>query len=157
MTLSASFADATGSWAGSNGFRLMPGDPLATLPATATVNLAAGGHLLAFAYTWSHPDAGDHNGLLVVGADGDALTGIWGDSLHQQPAPMPMTGSLEADGRLAVAGTYAGEWEWRISIAAADGQLRMTMENVVPASAATDDFAGGPYPVMVAELRRLGD
>ena len=30
----------------------------------------------------------------------------------------------------------------------------MRMENVVPASAATEDFAGGPYDVMVTELRR---
>ena len=96
MTLAAAFAAATGPWAGSNGFRMMPADPFSTRPSTATLTLAAGGSLLSFAYTWSHPEDGDHEGLLVIGPD-DAgrLVGLWADSWHQQPAPMPMTGSLD--------------------------------------------------------------
>jgi hypothetical protein len=33
-------------------------------------------------------------------------------------------------------------------------RLALTMYNVVPAEHATDDAAAGPYPVMVAEMRR---
>ena len=153
MTLSDAFAAATGTWSGSNGFRMMPADPFSTHPSTATLTLAAGGSLVSFAYTWSHPDDGDHEGLLVAGPDDSGgLVALWADSWHQQPAPMPMTGSID-DGALLVTGSYAGEWGWRIALAADGESLTLRMENVVPASAATDDFAGGPYHVMVAELR----
>ena len=56
--------------------------------------------------------------------------------------------------RCSVTGSYAGEWGWRIALAADGESLTLRMENVVPASAATEDFAGGPYDVMVTELRR---
>ena len=155
MTLSDAFAAATGTWYGSNGFRMMPADPFSTHPSTATLTLAAVGSLVSFAYTWSHPDDGDHEGLLVAGpGDSGGLVALWADSWHQQPAPMPMTGSIDDDGALLVTGSYAGEWGWRIALAADGESLTMRMDNVVPASAATDDFAGGPYHVMVAELRR---
>lgn len=157
MTLSDTFLAATGTWSGSNRFRMTPADPFATGPATATSTLAAGGYLLSLAYTWSHPEDGPQDGLLVVGADDDeGLVALWADSWHQQPAPMSMSGSRGPGGTLAVAGTSAGEWGWRISLAGAPASLGLTMENVVPASAATDEFAGGPYPVMSAELRRSG-
>ncbi len=64
-----------------------------------------------------------------------------------------MAGSIDDDGALLVSGSYAGDWGWRIALAAGDS-LTMRMENVVPVSAATEDFAGGPYDAMVTELRR---
>ena len=67
---------------------------------------------------------------------------------------MPMTGSLDEDGGLLVAGSYAGEWGWRIALAARGGDgLAMRMDNVVPASVAGEADAG-PYPVMLTELSR---
>jgi len=92
--LSAAFAATTGTWSGSNGFRMMPADPFSTHPWTATLTLAAGGSLVAF----------------------------------------------------------AGDWGWRIALAAGDG-LTMRMENVVPASVAGEADTG-PYTVMLAELGR---
>lgn len=155
MTLSDAFAAATGTWSGSSRFRMMPSDPFSTEPATGALALAAGGSLVSFAYTWSHPDDGDHEGLLVAGPDDSGgLVALWADSWHQQPAPMSMTGSIDDDGALLVTGSYAGEWGWRIALATDGESLTMRMDNVVPASAATDDFAGGPYRVMVAELTR---
>jgi hypothetical protein len=56
--------DSAGTWIGTNGFRLMPGDPLAELPASVTVSTAAGGHLLSVAYRWEHPADGPQEGLL---------------------------------------------------------------------------------------------
>lgn len=153
MTLSDAFAAATGTWSGSNGFRMMPADPFSTRPSTATLTLAAGGSLVSFTYTWSHPEDGDHEGLLVAGPDDSGgLVGLWADSWHQQPAPMSMTGSIDDRGELLVSGSYAGDWGWRIALAAADG-LTLRMENVVPESVAGEADAG-PYTVMLAELGR---
>jgi len=56
MTLATELIDSVGSWAGSNGFRLMPSDPLDEAPATADVWTAAGKGLVGITYTWSHPE-----------------------------------------------------------------------------------------------------
>ncbi len=56
-----------GAWVGPNGFRLMPSDPLADAPMSATVSLAAGGELAQIAYSWVHPADGEQDGLLVLG------------------------------------------------------------------------------------------
>ena len=37
--------DSAGTWVGTNGFRLMPSDPLAEFPAKVIVTNAAGGNL----------------------------------------------------------------------------------------------------------------
>jgi hypothetical protein len=74
VTLSDAFAAATGTWSGSNGFRMMPAGPFSTHASTATLSLAAGSSLVSFAYTWSHPVDGDQDGLLVAGPD-DSLSG----------------------------------------------------------------------------------
>ena len=130
-------SDLVGSWAGTNGFRLMPGDPLAEFPATATVTPYAGGHLTAVAYTWRHPDDGPQDGLIVAGVG----TALWADSWHQQPEPMTLPG---ADG--GYQGEYGDGFGWRICFDTSDAEvLRMRMDNV-PAS--------GPYPVMVMDLHR---
>ena len=74
--------DFAGPWAGSNGFRMMPDDPLAEFPAAATVTIAAGGYLTSVAYSWEHPDDGPQDGLVVVGSAGEdgSLVAMWGDS-----------------------------------------------------------------------------
>ncbi|WP_433284970.1 hypothetical protein [Micromonospora sp. CA-244673] len=150
-------ADFAGSWAGTNGFRLMPPDPLAESPATVTVTTAAGGHLTSIAYSWTHPDDGPQDGLIVVGA-GDregSLVAVWGDSWHQQPTPMSLTGGPGTGATFELAGEYGGGWAWRIVFDAADGEhLRMRMDNVIPADQATTEMPGGPYPVMVTDVRR---
>jgi hypothetical protein len=151
-------ADFAGSWAGTNGFRLMPADPLAESPAALTVTTAAGGHLNSVAYFCTHPDDGPQDGLLVIGA-GDqegSLVAVWSDSWHQQPTPMPLTGGPGTDGAFELKGEYGGGWAWRIVFDAADAQhLRMRMDNVIPADQTTAETPAGPYPVMVAEVRRV--
>lgn len=145
-----------GSWAGSNGFRLMPGDPLSELPAAMTVSSAAGGHLTSVAYTWHHPDDGAQDGLLVISATEDgSLVALWGDSWHQKPAPMTFPGEPGAGETFEFTGDYGAGWGWRIVLDGSDTQaLRMRMDNVIPADHATADKAAGPYPVMVMHLRR---
>ena len=149
-------AERTGTWAGTNGFRLVPADPLADRPATATLTLAAGGHLISLAYTWEHPDDGPQDGLLVVGSgrEDPAVVALWGDSWHQQPAPMSMTGTVEG-GSIELEDEYGGGWRWRIMVEAArPDALRMQMDNVVPADDASAELRSGPYPAMVMNLHR---
>jgi hypothetical protein len=138
------------SWVGTNGFRLMPADPLADGPATATLTTAAGGNLTSFAYTWVHPADGPQDGLLVYGAGGTAL---WGDSWHQQPEPRRLEGSTDGAGGVDLACEYGGGWGWEISVRIEPDVLRMEMRNVIPADQVDAGEVAGPYPVMVMELR----
>jgi hypothetical protein len=150
-------SDFAGHWAGTNGFRLMPGDALAESPATMTVSMAAGGHIALVAYTWEHPDDGQQDGLLVIAAAGEdgSLVATWGDSWHQKPAPMALPGAQGADAKFEFAGDYGGGWGWRIVIDATRLEnLRMRMDNVIPAGRATAEKSAGPYPVMITDVRR---
>ncbi|WP_174537388.1 hypothetical protein [Micromonospora chalcea] len=149
--------DVTGSWAGTSGFRLMPADPLAESPATATVATAAGGHLTTVSYSWAHPDDGPQDGLLVIaaGEEPGSLVAWWGDSWHQQPTPMTLTGTADGAAAVELSAGYGGGWEWRITVDTADpATLRLRMENVVPADQTGADMPAGPYPVMVTDVRR---
>ena len=144
-----------GAWSGTNGFRMMPNDPLDVRPATAIVGLAAGGNLTSFSYTWEHATDGPQEGVILVWQDADeGAHAIFADSWHQKPEPMPMTGAAD-DATIELEGEYGGGWKWRIVIESPnDATLRMTMLNVVPAEFGTEEFAGGPYPVSITELTR---
>ncbi|MEV0002559.1 hypothetical protein AB0H28_09760 [Micromonospora sp. NPDC050980] len=149
--------DVTGSWAGTNGFRMMPADPLVESPATLTVATAAGGHLTTVAYSWAHPADGPQDGLLVIaaGESPGSLVAWWGDSWHQQPTTMALTGAAGGSSAVELTGEYGGGWAWRIAIEAVEpGHLRMRMDNVVPDDQAGPDVPAGAYPVMVTDLRR---
>jgi hypothetical protein len=144
------------AWTGTNGFRLMPDDPLEARPAAATLSHVAGGHLTSLHYRWEHPTDGSQDGLLLVWTDDRAETAhaMWGDSWHQQPAPMHMSGRFDETTIYLDAG-YGDEFRWRIVVEATDAEtLRMLMHNVVPAKHASNDIPGGAYPVMVTELNR---
>ena len=150
------FSQHTGSWRGTNGFRLMPTDPLAPGPATAEVSLGAGGHLAQVSYTWTHPDDGEQSGLLVLGPGEEAgsVVALWGDSWHQAQAAARPTGSVEG-GVVDLALTYGGDWGWTISVDTTDpAALRLRMENVVPESAVASGGQAGAYLVMETDLRR---
>ncbi|MEU4793885.1 hypothetical protein AB0F95_29680 [Micromonospora tulbaghiae] len=118
--------DVTGSWVGTNGFRLMPADPLAESPAALTVATAAGGHLTTVSYSW-----------------------------HQQPTPMTLTGAAGGSSAVELTAEYGGGWGWRIVLdTAGPALLRLRMENVVPADQAGPGTPAGPYPAMVTDVRR---
>jgi len=147
---------SVGTWVGTNGFRLMPGDPLVEFSASVTVTTAAGGNLISVAYSWEHPDDGEQDGLLVVGpADEEgSLVAMWGDSWHQKPAPTMLSASRGTDATLELEGEYGGGWRWRVTLDASDAEsLRMQMDNVIPAERATTDIPDGPYPVIVMQTR----
>lgn len=145
--------DNLGVWAGTNGFRLMPADPLAEAPATATVTSAAGGHLTSVAYTWEHPADGPQDGFLLVGAgeqEGEAVA-LWGDSWHQKPAARSLQGKLGPDGTVTLEAEYGGGWAWRIVLVCGD-DLLMRMDNILPPEHATPEMPD--YPAMVMRLNR---
>jgi hypothetical protein len=149
--------DSAGTWIGTNGFRLMPSDALAEFPAKVIVTNAAGGNLASIAYWWEHPDDGPQDGLLVIGtADEDSsLVAMWGDSWHQKPPPMLLSGSRGTDATLALEGDYGGGWRWRVSFDAPDTHsYRMQMDNVIPDEQATAEISAGPYSVMIMQTRR---
>jgi hypothetical protein len=149
--------DAVGSWAGTNGFRLMPSDPLAEFPARLTVTAGAGGHLTSVSYWWEHPDDGPQEGLLVIGPvdQNGSLVALWGDSWHQKPAPMILSGSHGTGDALELEGDYGGGWRWRVTVDPTDpDNLRMQMDNVIPAEHATAEITAGPYPVMIMQTHR---
>lgn len=149
--------NSEGTWTGTNGFRLMPTDPLAEFPAKMTVTTAAGGHLVSIAYWWEHPDDGPQDGLVVIGPadDSGSLVAMWGDSWHQKPAPMTLSGRRGASETVELEGEYGGGWGWRVSFDASNpDSFRMQMDNVIPAEQATAEIAPGPYPVMVMQTGR---
>ena len=149
--------NSAGTWVGNNGFRLMPTDPFAEAPARVIVTTAAGGHLASIAYWWEHPDDGPQDGLVVIGSaeDGESLVAMWGDSWHQKPAPMMLSGSHDTDATLELEGEYGGGWGWRVRLDASDADsFRMQMDNVIPAEQATAEILPGPYPVMVMHTGR---
>ncbi len=134
----------------------MPDDAMAEFPSTATVTSAAGGHLTAVAYGWRHPEDGPQEGLLTIGSTGDGSPVVlWGDSWHQQPAAMTLTGQPGADETVVVEGNYGEGWRWLIGLDATDPeQLRLWMKNAVPGDLVPEGKSSEPYPVMEMTLRR---
>ena len=104
-------AEHTGVWSGTNRFRLMPDDQPAEAEASAQLSLGAGGKVAVLTYTWTHPDDGPQDGLLVLGPDetpGEVVA-LWGDSWHQTPAAKQLRGA-PADHALTVGYSYAEGW-----------------------------------------------
>jgi hypothetical protein len=148
-----------GSWAGTNSFRLTPVDAPHVAAATAQVSSAAGGGLTTITYTWTHPEDGAVEGLLVVGADDDSgdepgrVIALWGDSWHQAPQPRTLTGTFD-ESTVTVGYTYAENWRWIITVDTSDPEvLHLRMDNVVPESAAAQGYTPGAYWAMDAALR----
>ncbi len=155
MTAFAALAEHIGGWAGTNGFRLMPSDPTHDAPATADVETRAAGNLVVVGYTWSHPEDGAQDGLVVVGAADEpgTVTALWGDSWHQRPEPVVCTGTVDG-GVVAFGYEYGPGWWWHVVVdGGGSGALRIRMDNSVP----EDPVEGRPaetYAAMAMELRR---
>lgn len=156
--MTASLVEHTGTWVGSNAFRLMPDDDAYHADSTAVVSTAAGGSLTVITYTWVHLEEGAQDGLLVLGPGSEVneVTSFWGDSWHQTPEPALLTGT-GTKGALTVGFDYGGGWRWQIRVEAGDPDvLRLIMNNIVPPSAATDTLPAGSYCAMATTLRRAG-
>jgi hypothetical protein len=149
-------AEHLGDWRGTNAFRLTPDDPPYEAAATASVSAAVRGFLAEVGCTWSHPEAGEQTGLLVLAAaeDPPGMVAMWSDTFHQSPAAIWLTGTAR-DGTITVGCSYGGDWEWTIVIDASDpARLGIRMDNTVPASAAALGYSPGSYWAMKADLQR---
>ena len=157
MSVGPVIDQASGSWEGSNAFRMMPTDPFSEFPATATLSVAAGGCLGTLGYTWNHPEDGAQDGLLAFGTagGGDAVVALWADSWHQHPEAKVCEGILDESGVISVGMEYGDGWRWQIVLDATKSDaLVLRMDNVIPPQVATEEISAGPYPVMSMELRR---
>jgi len=145
-----------GDWRGTNAFRLTPDDAPHEASATARLSTAVRGHLTEVAYTWSHAEAGEQEGLLVLaaGEEPPAVVAMWSDTFHQSPAAAWATGT-SLDGTTTLGYGYAGDWLWTIVIDTSDpARLAIRMDNVVPESAAAQGYRPGAYWAMQADLVR---
>jgi hypothetical protein len=157
MSLAQVFDHALGSWEGTNGFRLMPSDPLSEAPASGTVSLAAGGCVATIAYTWIHPQDGAQDGLLALGIGGgdNSITALWGDSWHQHPEVKIFEGTIDERGLISAGYEYADGWRWEIILDPTEADLlSLRMDNVVLPEAATAEIPAVAYAAMLMELRR---
>ena len=147
-------AEHLGEWRGTNAFRLTPVDPQHEAAAAARVSAVVRGLLTEVAYTWSHPEAGEQTGLLVLAAaeDPPGMVAMWSDTFHQAPSAAWLTGRSQ-DGTITLGYSYAGDWQWKIVIDSSDpARLEIRMDNVVPASAAAQGYPPGTYWAMKADL-----
>lgn len=151
----------SGSWTGTNGFRMYPHEEFSTAESSAVVTAVAGGTGVSVAYTWVHPTDGPQSGFLVIGEPGEdgTVTAALLDSWHQRTGPATLTGTrTEADPaeRVHVEYDYGQGWLWRIRLEpvfAGDGtDLAMTMSNVVPEG--VEGAPAGAYEVMTARWTR---
>ncbi|WP_134772107.1 hypothetical protein [Ornithinimicrobium flavum] len=143
---------------GDGSFRMMPTDAFAAGPASGRVEVHAGGHALLATYTWTHPQDGPQEGVLLVGSpeEDGTVRATWLDGWHQQPGPMHLSGSLEGD-TVRLGATYADTWGWQVDLTLGRGTVRMVMRNVVPEEAVAQapegtNASAGPYDVMDLRL-----
>jgi hypothetical protein len=126
---------AVGEWSGTNALRMMPDDDFRRSSGTATTATHSGGNVATISYTWSDFDGHPQEGLLVLSdGEGDGTVAVvWSDSWHQHPQWMPMSGTVDADGRISVRGVYgegAEQGGWWIHIDPTNAaQLTITMDN----------------------------
>ena len=147
-------AEHLGEWHGTNAFRLTPDATPHEAPAVVRVSAAVRGLVTEVAYTWSHAEAGEQTGLLVMAAAEEApgVLAMWSDTFHQSPSAAWLSGTSQ-DGTLTFVYSYAGDWQWHIVIDASDpARLGIRMDNVVPASAAAQGYPPGTYWAMNADL-----
>ncbi len=144
-------SSAVGSWQGTNAFRLMPTDDPYSAPASATVTAEPGG-AVSIRYTWSHPEDGAQEGLLVVApAEGGRLVALWLDTWHQ-PEARTSEAPARPDGGALFEYVYAKVWGWQIEVLPEGGRLLLVMRNVVPDQ--RDGSFSGPYDAMRMTLER---
>ena len=133
-----------GELTGTATFRMLPTDDFAVGPSSVTISPVAEDRALSMAYTWTHPEDGEHAGLLLLGAPGEdgVVAAAWIDAWHQQTVAS-LTGTTTDTGAL-VTYEYAPGWRWEIELEVSQGRPGLVMRNVVPDR---DDEPGVTYDV----------
>jgi hypothetical protein len=131
-----------GSWEGENRLWMDPNAAGEASPASARMELVAGGGFASLAYTWALDGKGQDGVLLVRRADQlGPLDAVWVDSFHTGGGFMTFQGEVDPAGRWSLYGTYGADagpaWGWRIAIDRDEGEdtFRLAMWNVPPGGA----------------------
>lgn len=139
MAIQELFLALVGKWQGTNYLWLDPAQPARESKATAVLQPTAQSKFITLQYTWA--DAGQpQDGQLIMGLDGNQVSAAWVDSWHMQDKMMILSGTAQADGSMAVTGSYAAppgpDWGWRITLQPLDNQFKLLMHNLMPDGAA---------------------
>lgn len=137
MTTIESLQGAERAWTGVSRLYLGEEQQVRESAVTAAVTAAIQGTFSSIAYTWVFDDK-PQEGLLLLAKDpaGTAVKALFLDSFHMNESFMVLPGSVEAQGRVNVLGSYTvegyGTWGWRITVEAAAHALRVAMFNISP-------------------------
>ena len=138
MGLDQKLTGLVGEWKGTNRLHTpwMPVQ-LQESNSTASVRSKMNGQFLTIEYTWEY-ESKPQEGMLILGRDSksDAVQAVWTDSWHSKDVLMLCNGSIDADGRISVVGSYAvpehPDWGWRTEITPGENSFRYAMYNVTP-------------------------
>lgn len=127
-----------GAWSGASQL-FLPGSPVQTSAATATVTPLLQGLFLEVRYTWSYQKE-PQEGLLLVGKS----QLIFADSWHMGESVLLCQGSERPEGGLSAFGTYPVEgdpdWGWRTVLEGEADRFRITMYNVPPTGQGAEEL-----------------
>lgn len=143
MSIPEGLSAALGAWEGNYRLWFGPGDPAAESHTTAQIATVGAGRFLTMTYTWMY-EGKPHEGFILLGVNPMAseLRAEWVDSFHNSDRIMECTGSMPAEGEVAVSvfGSYPAppgpDWGWRTVLEqpSAD-EFRLIMFNVPPGAA----------------------
>ncbi len=107
---------------------------------TVTLTPLLGGRFARLDYTWSYQGE-PQEGSLLIGHRPKAgvVSAHWIDSWHMGRDVLACTGTVAADGSIAVRGSYPAptgpDWGWRITVRATPDTLTITHTNIEPEGA----------------------
>jgi len=138
MSLDQKLSGLVGEWKGTNRLHTtwMP-VKLQKSDSIAAVRSKMNGQFLTIEYAWAF-EGEKQEGLLILGCDSksDAVQAVWTDSWHSKDTLMLCNGTIDADGRISVVGSYAvpehSDWGWRTEIIPGENAFRYAMYNVTP-------------------------
>lgn len=136
MTTIESVQAASGAWKGVSRLYLYE-EPVRESAVTATVTAAIQGTYSSIAYAWAF-DGKPQEGLLMLAKDpgSSAVKALFLDSFHMNESFMVLPGSVDAQGKVDVLGSYSVDgsepWGWRITVEAGAHDLKVAMFNISP-------------------------
>ncbi|MBC7896608.1 MAG: DUF1579 family protein [Cytophagaceae bacterium] len=130
-----SLSAASGQWTGTNTLHNPNTGQPETTESTIRVESVLGGRFHRLAYIWSCQGK-PQEGELLIGGDGELVTGAWVDTWHQGKTIFSCTGSAPSEGRIELRGTFPAppgpDWGWTIDLDVAAARIAITMNCHTP-------------------------
>ena len=127
-----------GTWEGDNRVQPELGGPIDESRSRLIVTPILANTFVRIDQTWSWKSE-PQSGSMWIGYDPKTATASvhWIDTWHNDRRVMPLSGAFDADGKLAVLGSFpvpnSADWGWRIGIGMKDERLRIDMICLSPA------------------------